>query len=127
MTASTSFNRTFDPPISPAELPDRLLEIASTCEGLLNGPKQWNGRPIGTLQVVISEPRLSEETDTIPDLKQLGRKTLEFGKHAGEQFSQIPLPYLEWLHDSTAATLRKLKEYLEHPAVRRERAIIDVN
>lgn len=49
--------------------------------------------------------------------RAFGRRTVDFGRHRGERYDDVPLDYLEWLADQGA----ELQAYLESRRLKTER------
>jgi hypothetical protein len=54
------------------------------------------------------------------EAKYFGEKEMQYGKHAGAKYRDIPLHYLAWLADESKRTWQTLTRYLNSSQVQRE-------
>ncbi|OHB80873.1 MAG: hypothetical protein A2W31_11495 [Planctomycetes bacterium RBG_16_64_10] len=112
--------------MTPAEIADQLCElIASETRGM----DTVATRIVANRIARVIEPWLPLRDKSAATLVQpmtnsearvFEQETIEFGKHAGTKFKDVPLDYLIWLADKCRRTWRKIHAYLDSDRVRGE-------
>lgn len=69
-------------------------------------------------------PKEIKSNKKIP-ISRLGTTIIEFGKHKGKTFDDIPLDYLNWLFTQYEYFIKHLNQYLNHPDLEQYRRGLD--
>jgi len=95
---------------------DELSQNNDSEETSVNSLHFWETlRDIATEMAPLPvEKAKAFEVDPLDDTEaeRMGRNIVEFGKHAGKCYRDVPTDYLEWLADDSLRTTRMIRGYL---------------
>ena len=104
------------------EVEDKMLELSSLSPGLLE-ICGWKDKKVAEIEIFF-RTEFHKPPKQAPDkfrLAEVRESTIEFGAHAGSRLDDIPFSYLEYLYEAQRELQERLKFYLSHPTIKRER------